>query len=118
MKFTASAFTNLAVSALLACSAAGAPFYASVAAPETMSQVQVGKEAPDFTLTDIDGKKVNLSDFREKVCRARMVQRRLPIRQEALQQRQYAIAAKGIHQERSCLALDMLIRCRSARRSH
>jgi len=66
MKFSASAFRNLAVSALIACSAAGAPFYASVGAPETTSQVQVGKEAPDFTLTDIDGKKVKLSDFRKK----------------------------------------------------
>jgi mycoredoxin-dependent peroxiredoxin len=29
-----------------------------------MSQVEINSAAPDFTLTDLDGKKVSLSDFR------------------------------------------------------
>jgi peroxiredoxin len=30
------------------------------------SRVQLDKTAPDFTLTDADGKKIRLSDFRHK----------------------------------------------------
>ncbi len=36
----------------------GAPYFRSVA--------QVGAEAPDFTLIDLDGRRVSLSDFRGK----------------------------------------------------
>lgn len=66
MKLTASALRNFAVAALVACSSAGAPFYAGQAASEVTSQVEIDKPAPDFTLTDIDGKKVKLSDFHNK----------------------------------------------------
>ena len=34
---------------------------------ETIQSLSPGKKAPDFTLTDIDGNKVSLSDFRGKV---------------------------------------------------
>ena len=34
--------------------------------PGFSSAAQVGTKAPDFTLTDLDGKKVSLNDFRGK----------------------------------------------------
>jgi len=37
-----------------------------VGAPNFGSVVQVGTEAPDFTLTDLDGKRVSLADFRKR----------------------------------------------------
>lgn len=35
-------------------------------APDIRSVAKFGSEAPDFTLTDLDGKQVSLSSFREK----------------------------------------------------
>ena len=37
-----------------------------VDAPSFRSVAQVGGRAPDFTLTDLDGKSVSLGDFRGK----------------------------------------------------
>lgn len=37
-----------------------------VDAPSFRSMAQVGTEAPDFTLADLDGRKVSLADFRGK----------------------------------------------------
>lgn len=37
-----------------------------VDAPDFRSVVQVGTKAPDFTLTDLDGRSVSLADFRGK----------------------------------------------------
>ena len=34
--------------------------------PTDLERVKVGDPAPDFTLEDIDGKKISLSDFRGK----------------------------------------------------
>ena len=35
-------------------------------APTDLNRVKVGQPAPDFTLEDINGKPVSLSDFRDK----------------------------------------------------
>ncbi len=37
-----------------------------VGAPDFRSVVQVGTKAPDFVLTDVDGKRVSLADFKGK----------------------------------------------------
>ncbi|MBI2089879.1 MAG: redoxin domain-containing protein [Deltaproteobacteria bacterium] len=37
-----------------------------VGAPDFRAVAQVGSLAPDFTLTDLDGSKVSLADFRGK----------------------------------------------------
>ena len=37
-----------------------------VGAPDFRSVAPVGMKAPDFTLTDIDGKRVSLADFKGK----------------------------------------------------
>ncbi len=37
-----------------------------VAAPDFRSVAQVGTKAPDFAITDLDGKRVALADFRGK----------------------------------------------------
>lgn len=37
-----------------------------IGAPDFRSVAQIGTEAPDFTLTDLDGKRVSLADFRGK----------------------------------------------------
>jgi len=37
-----------------------------VGAPDFRSVAQVGTKAPDFTLTDLDGRKVSLASFRGK----------------------------------------------------
>lgn len=37
-----------------------------VGAPDFRSVALAGTRAPDFTLTDLDGKRVSLSDFRRK----------------------------------------------------
>lgn len=37
-----------------------------VGAPDFRSVAQVGSEAPNFTLADLDGKRVSLTDFRGK----------------------------------------------------
>jgi len=52
--------------------AAAAPRQGTPPAPE------VGKPAPDFTLTDLDGKTVKLSSFKGKQNRPRVVQSRCP----------------------------------------
>jgi hypothetical protein len=65
---SSSAWRNLALSALVACSFACFPMTHSNAAPEAISvEAQVGTKAPDFTLNDIDGKTVKLSDFHKKL---------------------------------------------------
>ena len=43
-----------------------APATPSAAAPSAAGPAQVGAPAPDFTLTDLDGKSVSLSEFRGK----------------------------------------------------
>ena len=35
-------------------------------APTDLNRIKVGQPAPDFTLENIDGKQVSLSDFRNK----------------------------------------------------
>jgi peroxiredoxin len=58
---------NFALSALLACSFAVLPTNYSSAAPEApAAETTVGQKAPDFSLTDINGKTVKLSDFQHK----------------------------------------------------
>lgn len=37
-----------------------------VGAPDFRSVAKVGTKAPDFTLTDLDGRKVSLADFKGK----------------------------------------------------
>ena len=37
-----------------------------IGAPDFFSVAKVGTEAPAFTMTDLDGKKVSLTDFRTK----------------------------------------------------
>lgn len=37
-----------------------------VGAPDFRSVARIGTQAPDFTLTDLDGRPVSLSAFREK----------------------------------------------------
>ena len=54
---------------LLAGSAASArlgPKDGAGLSPTDLDRVKVGQPAPDFTLENIDGKKVTLSDFRGK----------------------------------------------------
>ena len=40
---------------------------AAIAAPGDATNAEIGKAAPAFTLTDLDGKKVSLADFKGKV---------------------------------------------------
>ena len=59
----------LALGLLLAGSAALAqlgPKDGAGLSPTDLERVKVGQPAPDFTLENIDGKKVTLSDFRGK----------------------------------------------------
>jgi peroxiredoxin len=59
--------SGILFSALLACSPIAFPSAAGIAAEETIvSQAEIGKKAPDFTLTDIAGKSVKLNSFRGK----------------------------------------------------
>jgi len=66
MKFNSSPLKNLLVSALLACSATSTTALAGITADEAFGPAAVGQPAPDFTLTDINGKSVNLKHFRKK----------------------------------------------------
>lgn len=68
MKRHRSAIKNFVFSMMLACSTAALPMSASLAAPETTATAaaEVGKKAPDFSLVDLDGKTVKLSDFKKK----------------------------------------------------
>jgi cytochrome oxidase Cu insertion factor (SCO1/SenC/PrrC family) len=58
---------------LLAISLAGAPAWAQLGAkdgadlaPTDLNRVKVGQSAPDFSLEDVSGKPITLSDFRGK----------------------------------------------------
>jgi glutathione peroxidase-family protein len=67
MQTNFSKLQHLAVSALIALSA-GCFFSNSSTAAETLvAQAEVGKPAPNFTLKNVDGKAVSLSDFKGKV---------------------------------------------------
>jgi peroxiredoxin len=58
---------NFVLSALLACSSAAMPLYPGITADqELVGQAEIGKNAPDFTLTDINGKSVTLSKLHGK----------------------------------------------------
>ena len=56
----------LAAIGLLAASAIGAAVVANMTAGPELATLQVGTAAPDFRLTDVDGRMVQLSDFRGK----------------------------------------------------
>lgn len=58
---------------LFAISLAGAPAWAQLGpkdgsdlAPTDLNRVKVGQPAPDFSLEDVNGKPITLSDFRGK----------------------------------------------------
>jgi len=67
IKATAAVARNIVLSALIACSSAAIPFYPGAAADQALvGQAEIGKKAPDFTLTDINGKSVTLSKLHGK----------------------------------------------------
>jgi len=57
---------HFALSALLSLSFGNMPSNTASAADNIMSQAEVNKAAPNFTLKDVDGKSVSLTDFRNK----------------------------------------------------
>ena len=74
---------TLIATALIAASFSSAAFAAAT----------VGQAAPDFALTDVNGKTVKLSDFKGKNIVMEW-HNRLPVCAKALQQQQHADAAK------------------------
>jgi peroxiredoxin len=67
MKISTALFRNLLLSSLLTFSSSGAPCFQAAAAENAhTAQAEVGKKAPDFALSDIDGKSVTLSKLQGK----------------------------------------------------
>lgn len=54
------------LTAFVAAVLAGGAFAQDALAPEEMTGVKVGEKAPDFTLANIDGTKVTLSELTKK----------------------------------------------------
>ena len=72
-----------------------------------------GRDAPPFTLTDVSGKRVDLADLRGQDRGARVDQPGLPVRAEALRQRQHAGAAEALHRPGRRVGHDQLARRRA-----
>jgi peroxiredoxin len=68
MKINATLTRNLFLSVLLSCATTFVPWlpYQAAENAPAASQAEVGKKAPDFTLSDIDGKSATLSKFHGK----------------------------------------------------
>jgi hypothetical protein len=69
-----------------------------------------GQPAPAFTLTDLDGRKVNAGRPARSLRGAGVDQPALPVRAEALRQRQHAVAAAALYRGQRGLAGDQLDR--------
>ena len=67
---------------------------------------QVGAPAPNFSLPAANGKTYSLGDFKGKYVVLEWFNPGLPLRAKALQERQHAEPAEGIHRQRRRLADD------------